>query len=106
VSTQPNDSRWSPLTKSDLSRYHPLDHWPLTRRCADHYGGAVNHLQLWWAQRATPLLRMNTLCLVGRHHWVEGWRPQAPLRSWTRRGFSSAGNPSASGIGCCTSPVV
>jgi len=78
VSTQPNDSRWSPLTKSDLSRYHPLDHWPLTRRCADHYGGAVNHLQLWWAQRATPLLRMNTLCLVGRHHWVEGWRGPGP----------------------------
>jgi hypothetical protein len=67
-----------PLTEVDSSRLHPLDHWPLSQRCAHHHGGSVNHVRLWWAYRATPLLRMNTLCLVGWHDWAEMFRGPGP----------------------------
>lgn len=41
---------WFPVDKIrwDFSQFHPLDHWPLTRRCRAHYGGARRHLYLAW----------------------------------------------------------
>lgn len=35
----------------NFSRYHPLDHWPGTKRCRAHYGGWRNHLVMTWRFR-------------------------------------------------------
>lgn len=60
----------------DFSQFHPLDHWPGTRRCRQLYGGWRNHLHLTWAFRrreqvAYPFVRVFR-CPFGRHKF-EVW---------------------------------
>lgn len=57
----------------DFSQFHPLDHFPGTRRCRSLPGGTRNHLALDWQYRRMHALRAVTLCKVGRHSWVGGW---------------------------------
>lgn len=61
----------------DFSQYHPLDHWPGTRRCRQHYGGWRGHLSMAWEYRrrdqVVGLFARWTTCLMGRHSW-RVWR--------------------------------
>lgn len=55
----------------DFSRFHPLDHWPGTRRCWTLPGGIRQHLQVAWMlgrrdQVMKPVYRL-FLCPLGRH---------------------------------------
>lgn len=57
----------------DFSDYHPLDHWPGTRRCWAHPGGVRRHLWLAWVmgrrdQVARPF-RRRLCCPFGWHRW-------------------------------------
>lgn len=65
------------MPEFDFSMYHPLDHWPFTARCREHYGGGRHHLRIAWAFRRRDQvygwgLRWTT-CLIGRHRW-DVWR--------------------------------
>jgi len=57
--------------KLDLSQFHPLDHWPGTRRCREHYphgvGSIKHHLWLAWDCKYSMQVRSATLCKVRRH---------------------------------------
>lgn len=84
--------------KIDFSEFHPLDHWPLTRRCRGLPGGTRNHLHLTWVYRRReqalhPLYKL-VLCPLGRHH-VQVWyatfkdgtevvKPTCAHCDWTR----------------------
>lgn len=61
----------------DFSRYHPLDHWPGTQRCRQHYGGWRHHLSLAWTyhrrDQVIGWFARWTTCLYGRHGW-QVWR--------------------------------
>lgn len=61
--------------KIDFSQFHPLDHWPGTRRCGQFYGGWRRHLRIAWEYHRreqvvnaalTPYQRI--ACRLGRHH--------------------------------------
>jgi len=58
----------------DFSEFHPLDHWPWSRRCLSLPGGAGRHLRLTWEYRRGPELRARTVCLVGIHRPRPYWR--------------------------------
>lgn len=57
----------------DFSQWHPLDHWPGTRRCRQHYGGWRRHLHVAWMMgrrdQVVGWFARPTTCVVGRHSW-------------------------------------
>lgn len=63
--------------KLDFSQWHPLDHWPGTRRCREHYGGWRRHLTIAWEfhrrDQVVGWFARWTTCLMGRHSW-QVWR--------------------------------
>lgn len=63
--------------KFDFSQYHPLDHWPGTSRCRQHYGGWRNHLVIAWdfhrREQVYGWFARWTTCPLGRHKW-RVWR--------------------------------
>lgn len=56
--------------KLDFSQFHPLDHWPLSKRCREHYGGFRNHVKLVWCYKWNIegwIKEHITHCPWGRH---------------------------------------
>lgn len=71
------------LPELDFSQYHPLDHWPFSARCRDHYGGGRHHLRIAWRFRRRDevvgvFARVST-CVIGRHKWQVWRRSNRPL---------------------------
>lgn len=71
------------MTKFDFSQFHPLDHWPFTARCREHYGGGRHHLSIAWDFRRRDevvgfFARWST-CVLGRHKWRVWKRSQRPI---------------------------
>lgn len=60
----------------DFSQWHPLDHWPGTKRCREHYGGWRHHLVTAWLyhrrDQVIGWFARPTICWAGRHGrpWV------------------------------------
>jgi hypothetical protein len=64
-----------PVIRSlDFSEFHPLDHsaWA----CRGYPGGRRRHLRYRWDFQWRDQFRGKTLCLIGRHRWVQWWRGQ------------------------------
>lgn len=57
----------------DFSQWHPLDHWPGSARCRQHFGSWQHHLVIAWEYRRRDQVvgwfARWTTCLLGRHHW-------------------------------------
>lgn len=66
----------------DFSQWHPLDHWPGTRRCRQHYGGWRHHLKIAWDYRRRDQVygwfARWTTCLLDRHKWSVWRRVREP----------------------------
>lgn len=60
--------------KFDFSQFHPLDHWPGTSRCREHYGGWRRHLVIAWQwhrrDQVVGWFARWTTCLADRHKWA------------------------------------
>lgn len=83
--------------KLDFSQFHPLDHWPGTKRCRSFYGGTRKHLSMTWEYRRRdqvlhPLYSV-LLCPLGIHaeqvwylheHGVVRIKPTCKHCDWTR----------------------
>lgn len=56
----------------DFSQYHPLGHtlWA----CQGWPGGRRRHLEYRWDFQWRDWLRGKTLCLLGKHAWVQWFR--------------------------------
>lgn len=79
----------------DFSRYHPLDHWPGTRRCREHYGGWRNHLSMAWEYRRRDQVigwfARWTRCLTGRHSW-QVWRRFGGIEEFRSKNLGAPGD--------------
>ena len=60
----------------DFSIWHPLDHWPGTRRCRSFYGGWRRHLVIAWQfhrrDQVVGLFTKQTTCRLG-YHKIDVW---------------------------------
>ena len=62
--------------KLDFSQWHPLDHYPLSKRCREHYGGLRNHMKLLWDFKwdVPSKVKKVTHCFWGRHKPGNWWK--------------------------------
>jgi hypothetical protein len=65
--------------KLDFSMWHPLDHYPLSKRCREHYGGFHNHMNLLWKYKwdVPATIKKITHCVWGKHHPGPWWKANA-----------------------------
>lgn len=66
----------------DFSQWHPLDHWPGTKRCQEHYGGWKHHLVIAWDfHRKDQVISWlwRPLCLFGKHRMQIWCRTMDPV---------------------------
>jgi hypothetical protein len=75
------------MLQLDFSQFHPLDHFPGTRRCRSLPGGTLNHLVMDWQYRRQDQLRALTLCKIGRHGYGGVWqvRDDEDRKNWRDR---------------------
>ncbi|MGH3943677.1 MAG: hypothetical protein ACRDSI_01295 [Pseudonocardiaceae bacterium] len=52
---------------------HPLDHFPLSRRCRSLPGGVGRHIAFARRYKWPAQLNAGTLCRFGYHRMVHGW---------------------------------
>ena len=74
------------IKKIDFSQFHPLDHWMLTKRCREMYGGWRTHWKYGWAFKWKDDIRRHTLCLVGIHKAQQWTRVNTGKVSFSCRG--------------------
>ena len=60
--------------KLDFSQFHPLDHFPASRRCRSLPGGWRNHLKMAWDFKWSRELAYYTRCKLGYHRYGRAWQ--------------------------------
>lgn len=77
-----NTRMMSDRMKLDFSQFHPLDHWPASKRCMSLPGGPKNHMSLAWQYKwrdklVEPWARIFR-CSFGKHKFIT-WTHRSPL---------------------------